>query len=91
MLQISRSFTEAPQPLTEQADVDLLQGVNTAELIELVVNLVEYQSFVVICGEVLHDVVNCRGENKTSYVNVEQLSRGRCICSCWSDSRWERN
>lgn len=75
MVQISRSFWEAPQrlALTEQADVDLLQGVDAAELVELVVNLVEDQSFVVICGEVLHDVVNCGGENE---VNVERLSRG---------------
>lgn len=75
MVQISCSFWEAPQrlALTKQADVDLLQGVDAAELVELVVHLVEDQSFVVICGEVLHDVVNCGGENE---MNVERLSRG---------------
>lgn len=35
---------EAPKPitLTKQANIDLLQGVNAAELIEFMVNLVEY-------------------------------------------------
>lgn len=35
---------EASKPitLTKQANIDLLQGVNAAELIEFVVNLVEY-------------------------------------------------
>lgn len=90
MVEISRSFWEAPRrlALTEQADVDLLQGVDAAELVELVVNLVEDQSFVVICGEVLHDVINCGGENE---INVEQLSRGARMCSCWGVSRWERS
>lgn len=38
------SFTGArpPTTLTKEADVHLLQGVNAAELIEFVVNLVEY-------------------------------------------------
>lgn len=68
MLQLRSYFTEPPKPvtLTKQANVDLLQGVNAAELVEFVVNLVEYQSFVIVCGEVLHYVVNCRGENETS-------------------------
>lgn len=84
MVQISRSCWEAPQrlALTEQADVDLLQGVDAAELVELVVDLVEDQSFVVICGEVLHDVVHCGGENE---IGVARM------CSCWGVSRWERS
>lgn len=50
--------------LTEQADVHLLQGVDAAELVELVVNLVEYQGLVVVGGEVLHYVVNWRRRNE---------------------------
>lgn len=44
MLQLRSYFMEPPKPvtLTKQANVDLLQGVNAAELIEFVVNLVEY-------------------------------------------------
>lgn len=53
-----------PLTLTKQADVHLLQGVDAAELVQLVVNLVEYQSFVIVCGEVPHNVVHC-GKKKT--------------------------
>lgn len=66
MFQISDYLAPGPQPtiLTKQADVNLLQRVNAAELVELMVNLVEYQSFVVVCREVLHNVEHCRERNK---------------------------
>ena len=43
--------------LTKQLDVDLLQRVDTAELVQLMVNLVEDESFVIVGGVVLHYVI----------------------------------
>lgn len=55
-------MSSPPITLTKQADVHLLQRVNAAELIELMVDLVEDQSFVVVRREVPHYVVHCRSE-----------------------------
>lgn len=44
--------------LTEELDVDLLEGVAAAELVELMVDLVKDESLVVICGEVPHNVID---------------------------------
>lgn len=44
--------------LTEQLDIDLLQRVDAAELVQLVVDLVEDQSFVIVSCVVLHDVID---------------------------------
>ena len=65
MFLISGYLAPGPPPtiLTKQADVNLLQRVNAAELVELMVNLVEYQSFVVVCSEVFHNVEHCRERN----------------------------
>ena len=43
---------------TKEVDVDLLQVVNTAELVELVMNLVVDERFVVVGRVVAHDVVH---------------------------------
>lgn len=56
---VNRKIRNWPVSLTKQADIHLLQRVDAAELVELVVNLVEDQSFVVVCGEVPHYVVHC--------------------------------
>lgn len=45
--------------LTKQLNVDLLQRVHAAELVELVVDLVEDEGFVVVGRVVLHDVIHC--------------------------------
>ena len=58
-------------PLTEQADVDLLQGVHAAELVQLVVDLVEDQGLVVVGGEVPHDVVHC-GETEAARFSLSR-------------------
>lgn len=47
--------------LTKQLNVDLLERVDTAELVKLMVNLVEDESFVVVSSVVLHYVINCKG------------------------------
>ena len=44
---------------TEEVDVDLLQVVHTAELVELVVDLVVDEGLVVVSRVVLHCVVHC--------------------------------
>lgn len=44
--------------LTKQLDVNLLQRVDTAELVQLVVDLVEDESLVIVSCVVLHDVVH---------------------------------
>lgn len=44
--------------LTEELDVHLLQRVHTAELVQLVVDLVEDESLVVVSRVVLDDVVH---------------------------------
>lgn len=44
--------------LTEQVNVDFLKTVNTAKLVEFMVNLVEYERFVVVGCEVSHDFMN---------------------------------
>lgn len=51
---------DTKEQLTEQLDVDLLQRVDTAELVQLVVDLVEDESFVIVSGVVLHYVVHCK-------------------------------
>ena len=43
---------------TKEVDVDLLQVVNTAELVQLVMNLVVDECFVVVSRVVTHDVVH---------------------------------
>lgn len=48
-------------PLTKQLNVHFLQGMGTAELIQLVVDLVEDQGLVVVCGVIPHDVVHWEG------------------------------
>lgn len=45
-------------PLTKQLDVHLLQGMGTAELIQLVVDFVEDQGLVVVCRVIPHDVIH---------------------------------
>lgn len=40
--------------------------MNAAKLVELMVDLVEYQSLVVVCCEVPHYVVYCREGNQSS-------------------------
>lgn len=59
-----------PPPLTKQADVDLLQRVNAAELVEFVVNFVEYQGFVIVCSEVPHYVIHCRDRSFKNYIFI---------------------
>ena len=66
--------------LTKQADVHLLQGVNAAELVQLVVDLVEYQRFVVVRREVSHYVIHCGGGNNGS-IKSEMTAN---IWLCWS-------
>lgn len=44
--------------LTKQFNVDLLKRVNAAELVQLMVNLVEDECFVIVCGVVLHYVIH---------------------------------
>lgn len=56
--------------LTEQADVDLLQRVHAAELVELVVDLVEYQGLVVVGREVPHNVVHWMGGQGHTHTDV---------------------
>lgn len=50
--------------LTEQLNVDLLQRVDTAELVQLMVNLVEDESFVIVSSVVLHYVVHYKRRNR---------------------------
>ena len=47
--------------LTEELDVDLLKRVDTAELVQLVVDLVEDEGLVVVGCVVLHYVIHCGG------------------------------
>ena len=44
--------------LVKEVDVDFLEAVDGAELVELVVDLVEDQRLVVVGGVVAHDVVH---------------------------------
>lgn len=60
--------------LTKQADVDLLERVNTAELIEFMVNLIKYQGFVIVSSEVPHYVVHWKEVTKTQIIMKEELS-----------------
>lgn len=46
--------------LTKQLDVDLLECVDTTELVKLMVNLVEDESFVIVSSVVLHYVIYCK-------------------------------
>lgn len=49
---------------TEQADVNLLKRVHAAELVQLMVHFVEYQSLVVVHRVVPHNVIHCAGRRK---------------------------
>lgn len=88
MLSVWRDATdELSQPiaLTKQADIHLLQRVNAAELIELVVDLVEDQSFVVVRCEVPHYVVYCRAgrqraQRRRRHTSRVQLSHADSRC-----------
>lgn len=51
--------------LTEQLNVDLLQRVDTAELVQLMVNLVEDESLVIVSGVVLHYVIHYKRRRET--------------------------
>lgn len=46
------------RPLTEQLNVYLLQGMGAAELIELVMNFIEDQGLIVVCGVVSYNIVH---------------------------------
>lgn len=61
---------------TKQLNVDLLQCVYTAELVEFMVNLVENQSFVIISSVVPHYVYHCKKRKKKSsnYCNSKQVA-----------------
>ena len=50
-------------PLTEKVDVDVLQVVHAAELVELVVHLVVDERLVVVRRVVLHHLVHCQQRN----------------------------
>ena len=41
--------------LTKQININFLQGVNTAKLVEFVMYFVEYERFIVIGGEIFHN------------------------------------
>lgn len=43
--------------LTKQFNVDFLERVDTAELVQLMMNLIEDEGLVVVCREVLHDII----------------------------------
>lgn len=60
--------------LTEQLNVDLLQRVDTAELVQLMVNLVEDESFVIVRGVVLHYVIDYKRRRETRGVSCVGLS-----------------
>lgn len=52
------------EQLTKQLNVDLLQRVDTAELVQLMVNLVEYESFVIVSSVVLNYVIHYKRRNQ---------------------------
>jgi len=58
MRPVTAAATSAVVAHTKEVDVDLLQVVNTAELIEFVVNLVVNQRLVVVGRVVTHDVMH---------------------------------
>lgn len=58
--------------LTKQLDVNLLERVDAAELVKLMVNLVEDKSFVIVSSVVLHYVVYC----KRSAIDIKSWDRG---------------
>ena len=60
--------------LTKQADVDLLQRVDAAELVELVVDLVEDQGLVVVRREVPHNVKHCSVGAQGEQLHAERES-----------------
>lgn len=71
--------SERQRQLTEQLDVDLLQRVDTAELVQLMVNLVEDESFVVVSGVVLHYVIDCKRRHGSG---VKSWDRGMPRAGC---------
>lgn len=70
MVKNNNKINRRGRGLTEQADVNLLQRVNAAELVELVVDLVENQSLVVVGREVPHNVVHCRADGDTHNTSI---------------------
>jgi hypothetical protein len=62
--------------LTEQVNVDFLETVHTAELVEFVVDLVEYERFVVVSREVFHN-----------FMNLTRFNMFNLFLSKWDDRR----
>ena len=69
---------------TKEVDVDLLQVVNTAELVELVMNLVVDERFVVVGRVVAHDVVHWQVIIQTAFTHIKTVLAG------WPESRREK-
>lgn len=62
--------------LTKQLDVDLLQRVNAAELIQFMVNLVENEGFIIICSVVPDYVHHCnKNSSYSSYSGAGLLNK----------------
>jgi len=55
-----QSPERSEKQLTKQLNVDLLECVDTTELVKLMVNLVEDESFVIVSSVVLHYVIYCK-------------------------------
>lgn len=75
--------------LTEELDVDLLKRVDTAELVQLVVDLVEDECLVVVGCVVLHYVIHCREgevqseEGGTCHAQTHGLSLPEMLRQIW--------
>lgn len=51
--------------LTKQLDIDFLKSMNAAELVKLMMDLVEDEGLVIVCSIVLHYIIHC-GEGEGS-------------------------
>lgn len=54
--------------LTKELNVHFLEGVGTAELVELMVDLIKDEGLVIIGSEVPHNVVDWGGRNRGGQV-----------------------
>lgn len=54
-----REGVEWYHALTKQLDIDFLKCVNAAELVKLMMDLVEDEGLVIVCSIVLHYIIHC--------------------------------
>lgn len=66
--------------LIKELNVDLLKRVDTAELVQLVVDLVEDERLVVVGCVVLHDIIHCMWDQEVHHLDPVEVDHHATAC-----------